>query len=55
MPAGAAQADGSYPADTINRLVCDRLAELSASLHDEEDGEQEAKAGEGEPAAATPC
>jgi lon-related putative ATP-dependent protease len=55
MPAGAAQADGSYPADTINRLVCDRLAELSASLRDEEDGEQEAKAGEGEPAAATPC
>ena len=55
VPAGAAQADGTYPAGTINRLVCDRLAELSASLRDAEDGEQETKAGDGRPAEDPPC
>jgi lon-related putative ATP-dependent protease len=53
MPAGARDADGEYPADSLNRLICERLVELaeqrrSFAAHANEDDDSGAEQGEGE-------
>jgi len=55
VAAGVQQTDGSYLEGTINRLICDRLAELGAALRDAEESEQEVKAEDDVPAGASSC